>query len=62
MGGGCGTPIAALGAAIGERLTLRGLFFDNGRALRGTVSGNKADAEKLGEELSIIIKRDISHG
>lgn len=54
MGGGCKTPIAALGIVNGNELTLEGLVAtDDGKnVLRKKISANIEDAVSLGEKLA----------
>jgi hydroxymethylbilane synthase len=53
LGGGCLTPVGALGEARGGELRLLGyLAPPGGRARRGSVAGAAADAERLGLELA----------
>lgn len=52
LGGGCQTPVGALGRVEGERLTLHACVCDPAarRVLRATVEGAASDAQKLGEQ------------
>jgi hydroxymethylbilane synthase len=52
--GGCQIPIGALGTLNNDTLTLAGMVasLDGSELLKETISGNRADAEKLGIELA----------
>ena len=54
LGGSCQSPIAALARIEEDRLTLHGLVAepDGSRLLRDSVSGSRAQAARLGEELA----------
>lgn len=52
LGGGCQTPVGALGRVEGQHLTLHACVCDPAarRVLRATVAGAASDAQKLGEQ------------
>ncbi|MDK1021670.1 MAG: hydroxymethylbilane synthase, partial [Candidatus Hydrogenedentes bacterium] len=52
LGGGCQVPIGALARAAGDSLTLHGCVcsLDGTQVLRTEVSGNRSDAESLGNQ------------
>jgi len=54
LGGGCRAPIAALGEAVGDTLTLQGMVAGpaSRTVLRGSIDGSPVDAEALGAELA----------
>jgi hydroxymethylbilane synthase len=54
FGGGCATPIAALGREDGGTLTLEGLVLtpDGARSVRRTLAGHHQDADAIGAALA----------
>jgi hydroxymethylbilane synthase len=53
LGGGCAAPVAAYGSVVAERLHLRGVVFDGkGGIWRGERSGERREAEAMGEALA----------
>ena len=55
IGGGCNIPLGAYAEVSGGTLTVKGLFVDGGKFLRGEVAGARSDAEALGERLAEVI-------
>lgn len=54
LNGGCSSPIAAHGMVSGNNMTLLGLFYDEdtGNYEKGSITGNKENAESLGIALA----------
>lgn len=58
LDGGCSSPVAAFAVIDGEKIHLTGLNVDaEGSAFTGAISGNRHDAEGLGEELARQMRR-----
>ncbi|MDR1873932.1 MAG: hydroxymethylbilane synthase [Synergistaceae bacterium] len=60
LGGGCTLPVAALAEVHGGELRLTGLYADEPRGIyrRGTLSGDRGDAVRLGENLALKLQSD----
>ncbi|GHU60107.1 porphobilinogen deaminase [Clostridia bacterium] len=56
--GGCTSPVAVFAEIHGREIHIRGLYIDEdtGAMYRGTVSGSRDDARKLGERLALELK------
>lgn len=54
LGGGCSSPVAAYGECRGAKLTLKGLYYDEGSKAWwiGKKTGELAEAEGLGRRLA----------
>ena len=54
LDGGCSSPVAAYGEIQGEEIFLRGLYYieETGAYKKGSIRGNRRDAEKLGIALA----------
>lgn len=54
LDGGCSSPVAAYGEIQGEEIFLRGLYYieETGAYKKGSIRGNRKDAEKLGIALA----------
>ena len=54
LDGGCSSPVAAYGEIQGEEIFLRGLYYieETGAYKKGSIRGNRRDAEKLGITLA----------
>lgn len=61
LDGGCSSPIAAYAQISGNELQLLGLYaMEQGEEfVTGTLTGSKEDAEKLGEKLAGMLKRQF---
>ncbi|MEG1430781.1 MAG: hydroxymethylbilane synthase [Oscillospiraceae bacterium] len=57
MDGGCSSPIGAYGVLQGDTLTLEGMDASGNRE---TISGDKAQAEKLGVTLALRMKKQVA--
>lgn len=65
LDGGCSSPIAAYAEFVGEKISLRGFYVDeSGTQFSKAQLGEKADAEKIGEELAAYLtdKRNYEFG
>ena len=65
LDGGCSSPIAAYAEFVGEKISLRGFYVDeSGTRFSKAQLGEKADAEKIGEELAAYLtdKRNYEFG
>ena len=60
LDGGCSSPIAACALMEGDRLKLRGLYFDekSGRWTVGSMEGSAREAEKLGRSLALRLRAE----
>ena len=60
LDGGCSSPIAAHAQLQGEELSLTGLYYSEstGRHVFGTLAGDGADCEALGQRLAEKLKRE----
>jgi hydroxymethylbilane synthase len=59
LGGSCTMPVAAHAVVEGERILLRGMYAEEGkRYVTGTLEGDVANAERVGEELAERLKRE----
>lgn len=58
LDGGCSSPVAAHGMICGNSMTLLGLFYqeDTGRYEKGSITGEKQEAESLGVALAKQLK------
>lgn len=58
LNGGCSSPVAAYGEIWYEKIKLTGLYVDEyNNAYKKTVIGNRSEAEKIGINLAIDIKK-----
>lgn len=62
LDGGCSSPAAACAELRGGGILLRGLYYDEitKRYLTGTARGPAFDAAKLGEELAISLRKELT--
>ncbi len=58
LNGGCSSPVAAYAEVTGEKLILTGLYVSEDETVirKGSLTGNKKDAEKLGSQLASQLK------
>lgn len=58
LNGGCSSPVAAYAEVTGETLTLTGLYVSDDETVirKGSLTGNKKDAERLGSQLASQLK------
>ena len=64
LGGGCQVPIGALGVPYGTKLRLWGLVVspDGSRLVRGDLTGELTDPEKLGRRLADLLRSRGAEG
>ena len=55
IGSGCNVPAGAFAEVDGDMITLRGLYIDGGKFLRGKISGKRREAQILGQRLAEMI-------
>jgi len=62
LDGGCSSPVAAYAEIDGDEITLKGLYYDetNDEIIKGSISGNKHSAIKLGIELAGKLVRETN--
>lgn len=60
LDGGCSSPVAAHGRIFGNKLTLKGLYYNEKtkKYIIGETSGNIKDAKSLGESLALTLKKE----
>lgn len=59
LDGGCSSPVAAYGTVTDKEITLTGFYVDKmGQDYKKTVVGSREDAETLGTELAIQMKKE----
>lgn len=58
LNGGCSSPVAAYAEVTGEKLILTGLYVSEDETVirKGSLTGNKKDAERLGSQLASQLK------
>lgn len=61
LDGGCSSPVAAHAVIDGETIFLRGLYYDEetGEYCKGTLSGEREQAEELGIQLAKNLKKQM---
>lgn len=59
LDGGCSSPVAAYSKISNGKLEVRGLYYDekSGNYIIGSLTGNKEEAEQLGEMLAIRLRK-----
>lgn len=59
--GSCSSPVASYAEVSSDEIKIKGLYFseETGRYVTGFKTGNKKDAEKIGEELALELKRNF---
>ena len=63
LDGGCSSPIAAYARCHGDRLTLRGLYYEENKpAVTGTICGLAGEAERLGIRLANRLRNHVPEG
>ena len=64
LDGGCSSPIAAFATLDGDQLHLTGLYYEEetGHYLKGSVDGNRKDAENMGIVLADRLKEECKNG
>jgi hydroxymethylbilane synthase len=60
MGGGCQSPVGALGRLEDGQLRLRAVSFQGGRMIAGELTGRSEAAEELGRELAARLAHDMA--
>ena len=60
LDGGCSSPVAAHGRIFGNKLTLKGLYYneETKKYIIGETAGNIEDAKSLGESLALTLKKE----
>jgi len=59
FGGGCTTPMGCHGVIDGEKMTIEGMYFYNGKIYKDIVTGNKNNGKELAIELAKKIRGQI---
>jgi hydroxymethylbilane synthase len=61
LDGGCSSPIAAFAQVKGEKIKLKGLYYneEDSRYIKGEITGPIQDAEELGAKLALQLKAGV---
>jgi len=64
LNGGCSAPIAAYASVAGDDIKLTGLYVEESAGIQaqGSISGKRAEAGRLGQELALRLLNEVNHG
>ena len=57
--GGCHTPIGCYAKILGDKIIVKGMYYNGNKKISCKISGKKEDAKKLAQELAQKIKKQI---